>query len=70
LCPSPRDLTGAGLHLQRLDSVNIEGSDRVEIIAALAADKHRNNAVERTMGWLSLDPAVTVARRRHVVTGE
>jgi len=51
-----------GLHLRRLDSANIEGSDRVEVTAALSAQIRVDSAVEQIVGRLSLEPAVTAAR--------
>ena len=63
-------LGGAGLHLQGLDSANVEDSDRVEVTAALAADTQANDAVEGIVGRISLDPAVTAARWRQSFAGE
>ena len=55
--------TSAGsLHLRRLDSANIEGSDRVEVTAVLSAQVRTDNTVEQIVGRLSLEPAVTAAR--------
>lgn len=51
-----------GLHLRRLDSSNIEGSDRVEVTAVLSAQTRTDGAVEQIVGRLSLEPAVTAAR--------
>jgi putative Mg2+ transporter-C (MgtC) family protein len=65
-----KGLTGAGLLLQGLDSTNIEDSNRVEVVAALGAQGQANDAIERIVGRLSLDPAVTAARWRQAVTGE
>jgi putative Mg2+ transporter-C (MgtC) family protein len=53
-----------GLHLRRLDSANIEGSDRVEVIAALTAEGRANGKLEHIVGRLSLEPQVTAARWR------
>lgn len=57
-------LTGAGLYLRRLDSTDIEDSDRVEVVAVLGAEGPASDAVERVIGRLSLDPGVTAARWR------
>lgn len=59
-----QDLTGAGLRLQSLGSANIEDSDRVEVSASFAADGQADASVERVVGRLSLDPAVTAVRWR------
>jgi putative Mg2+ transporter-C (MgtC) family protein len=63
-------LSGAGLHLQSLDSANVEDSDRVEVVAALAADDRASNAIESIVGRISLDPAVTAARWRQTLAVE
>lgn len=57
-------LTTGGLHLHRLDSVNIENSDRVEVCAGLSADARADQAIEQIVGRLSLEPAVTAVRWR------
>ena len=57
-------LTIGGLRLRRLDSVNIEGSDRVEVSAAVTADARADGALEQIVGRLSLEPSVTAARWR------
>jgi putative Mg2+ transporter-C (MgtC) family protein len=57
-------LTAAGIRLHRLDSSNIEGSDRVEVFAGLSADRRSDNALEQIVGRLSLEPSVTAARWR------
>jgi putative Mg2+ transporter-C (MgtC) family protein len=57
-------LTLGGLHLRRLESVNIENSDRVEVSATLTAEGRTDNTLEQIVGRLSLEPAVTAARWR------
>ncbi len=52
------------LHLTRLDSALIEDTDRAEIQAGLTADLPGGIPLERIIGRLSLDPAVTAARWR------
>jgi putative Mg2+ transporter-C (MgtC) family protein len=52
------------MHLVELESTNIEGSDRVLVAAALRADKRDDAVLERVVGRLSLEPAVTSARWR------
>ena len=42
-------LGGLELHLQGLDSTNIEDSDRVEITADLTANRQANAEVERVV---------------------
>ncbi|MCI4677713.1 MgtC/SapB family protein [Rhodoblastus acidophilus] len=54
------------LHLRQLDSVNIEGSDRVEISAQVTSGKPRELALEHIVGAFSLEPAVSAARWRRV----
>jgi putative Mg2+ transporter-C (MgtC) family protein len=57
-------LSIGGLRLRRLDSVNIEGSDRVEVTASVTAEGRPDSALEQIVGRLSLEPAVTAARWR------
>ncbi|MFN3937493.1 MAG: MgtC/SapB family protein [Gemmobacter sp.] len=54
----------SGLHLTALDSENIEGSDRVEVTAAVNGEGVPPGALEQIVGRLSLEPAVTAARWR------
>lgn len=54
----------AKLHLQELDSRNIEDSDRVEVSAAITSDCREDAALEQIVGRLSLEPLVTAARWR------
>ncbi|HZM07421.1 MAG TPA: MgtC/SapB family protein, partial [Methylocella sp.] len=56
------------LHLRKLESSDIEGSDRVEVTATLLSDKRREIALEYIVGQLSLEPGVTAARWRTVNT--
>jgi putative Mg2+ transporter-C (MgtC) family protein len=57
-------LSAGGLHLRRLDSSNIEDSDRVEVLAVLSAERRCDDILEQIVGRLSLEPAVTAARWR------
>ena len=57
-------LTSGGIRLHRLDSSNIEDSDRVEVLAELSADRRSDSVLEQIVGRLSLEPAVTAARWR------
>jgi putative Mg2+ transporter-C (MgtC) family protein len=57
-------LATGDLHLVELESINIEGSDRVSVAAALRADKRSDAVLEHVVGRLSLEPAVTSARWR------
>jgi putative Mg2+ transporter-C (MgtC) family protein len=59
-----RELNLGGLHLRRLDSANIEGTDHVEVTAAVKADARSDGALEQIVGRLSLEPTVTAARWR------
>jgi putative Mg2+ transporter-C (MgtC) family protein len=63
--------TGGGLRLRRLDSANIEDSDRVEVEAeVMAAAGQGVPELESITGRLSLEPAVTAARWRRAPDGE
>ena len=55
-------LTSGGIRLHRLDSSNIEDSDRVEVLAELSADRRSDSVLEQIVGRLSLEPSVTAAR--------
>jgi putative Mg2+ transporter-C (MgtC) family protein len=44
--------------------VNIEDSDRVEMLAALSAERRSDGILEQIVGRLSLEPSVTAARWR------
>jgi putative Mg2+ transporter-C (MgtC) family protein len=57
-------LSAGGLHLRRLDSSNIEDSDRVEVLAVLSAERRCDGILEQTVGRLSLESSVTAARWR------
>jgi putative Mg2+ transporter-C (MgtC) family protein len=57
-------LSAGGIHLRRLDSSNIEDSDRVEVLAVLSAEQRSDGALEQIVGRLSLEPSVTAARWR------
>jgi len=56
------------LHLRELESVDIEGSDRVAVNATLKSEKPREIALEYIVGRLALEPGVTAARWRTVNT--
>ena len=55
-------LTAGGIRLHRLDSSNIEDSDRVEVVAELSAEHGSDSVLEQIVGRLSLEPTVTAAR--------
>ena len=57
-------LVAGGIRLHRLDSSNIEDSDRVEVLAELSADRRADGVLEQIVGRLSLEPSVTAARWR------
>jgi putative Mg2+ transporter-C (MgtC) family protein len=57
-------LSAGGIRLHRLDSSNIEDSDRVEVLAELSADRRSDSVLEQIVGRLSLEPSVTAARWR------
>jgi putative Mg2+ transporter-C (MgtC) family protein len=59
-----QELNRLGLHLRRLDSANIEGTDHVEVTAAATAEGRPDGALEQIVGRLSLEPTVTAARWR------
>jgi putative Mg2+ transporter-C (MgtC) family protein len=59
-----REVNLGGLHLRRLDSANIEGTDHVEVTAAVTAEARSDGALEQIVGRLSLEPTVTAARWR------
>ena len=61
-------LTAGGIRLHRLDSSNIEDSERVEVVAELSAEHGSDSVLEQIVGRLSLEPTVTAARWR-VETG-
>ncbi|MGO9847701.1 MAG: MgtC/SapB family protein, partial [Methylocella sp.] len=56
------------LHLRELESIEIEGTGRVEVTATLTSDKRRELALEYIVGHLSVEPGVTAARWRMVNT--
>jgi putative Mg2+ transporter-C (MgtC) family protein len=63
-------LIAGGIRLHRLDSSNIEDSDRVEVIAELSADRGSDSVLEQIVGRLSLEPSVTAARWRVETSSE
>lgn len=58
-----RDL-GAQLHVQEIESSNIEGGSRVAVSVAVRADDRQDRLLEQIIGRLSLEPLVTSARWR------
>jgi putative Mg2+ transporter-C (MgtC) family protein len=54
-------LAGSGLTLRRLDSNDVEGTDRVAVTASLSASNRVDSDVEKIMGRLSLEPTVSGA---------
>jgi len=59
-----QELNLGGLHLRRLDSANIEGTDHVEVTASATSDLRSDGALEQIVGRLCLEPTVTAARWR------
>ncbi|TWT11426.1 MgtC/SapB family protein [Reyranella sp. CPCC 100927] len=57
---------GTTLHIQELESTNIEDSNRVTVNAAMSADENQDRLLEQIVGRLSLEPLVTSARWRLV----
>ena len=49
------------LSLRRLDSTNIEESERVEVVAQLTAHAKNDAVLEQVVGRLSLEPTVSAA---------
>ncbi|HUI20158.1 MAG TPA: MgtC/SapB family protein [Methylocella sp.] len=56
------------LHLRELESIDIEGTDRVAVTATLTSEARREIALEYIVGRLSLEPGVTAARWRSMTT--
>jgi putative Mg2+ transporter-C (MgtC) family protein len=57
-------LQGVGtgqISLRRLDSTDLEGTGKVEVTASLSAKTRNDGIVERIVGRLSLEPAVSAA---------
>ena len=54
-------LAGSGLTLRRLDSNDVEGTDRVAVTASLSAANRVDSDVEKIIGRLSLEPTVSGA---------
>jgi putative Mg2+ transporter-C (MgtC) family protein len=54
-------LAGSGLMLHRLDSNDVEGTDRVAVTASLSAANRVDSDVEKIIGRLSLEPTVSGA---------
>jgi putative Mg2+ transporter-C (MgtC) family protein len=61
-----QNLSAGSLHLRELDSADIEGSDRVEIVAQVTSEKARELALEAIVGRFSLESGVTAARWKRV----
>jgi putative Mg2+ transporter-C (MgtC) family protein len=59
-----QSLSAGGIRLHRLDSNNIEDSDRVEVLAELSAERRSDSVLEQIVGRVSLEPSVTAARWR------
>lgn len=59
-----QELSRVGLHLRRLDSANLEGSDHVEVTAAVSSEVRSDGALEQIVGRLSLEPTVKAAHWR------
>ncbi|MBV8537809.1 MAG: MgtC/SapB family protein [Alphaproteobacteria bacterium] len=57
-------LTAANLSLRRLDSIDDEGTGRVEVQASFIAPQRADTALEQIVGRLSLESAVSAARWR------
>ncbi len=64
-----RDL-GPLLHIQDLESRNIEDSNRVEVNAFFRADSNQDPLLEQIIGRLSLEPMVTSVRWRYVTSDD
>ncbi|WP_439273245.1 MgtC/SapB family protein [Pseudochrobactrum sp. HB0163] len=64
-----RDL-GTVLHIQDLESSNIEDSNRVEVNALFRADNNQDPLLEQIIGRLSLEPMVTSVRWRYVTADD
>ncbi len=58
----------SNLHLRELESIDIEGTNRVAVTATLTSEKRREISLEYIVGRLSLEPSVTAARWRTVNT--
>ncbi|MFN7174654.1 MAG: MgtC/SapB family protein [Thermaurantiacus tibetensis] len=57
-------VSSAGLRLRRLDSQNIEESDRIAVEAEVVSEGRADAPIEQIIGRLSLEPQVTAARWR------
>jgi len=55
-------LAAGGLALRRLESKDVNGSDRVAVTAYLTAHQRVDSDVEKIVGRLSLEPTVSAAR--------
>jgi len=52
------------LHLRELDSIDIDGTDRVQVTASVTGAEANSGALEQIVGRLSLEASVTAARWR------
>ena len=59
-----RGLSRPRLTLRQLDSTDIENAGRVEVNAIVMASSRCDTDLEQTVGRLSLEPSVSVARWR------
>ena len=64
-----RDL-GQNIHIQELESTDIEDTNRVEVNALVRAEDKQDRLVEQVIGRLSLEPMVTSVRWRSVTEHE
>ncbi len=56
------------LRLRELESVDIEGTDKVDVTATLVGEARCDAALEKIVGRLSLEPSVSAARWSRVTT--
>jgi putative Mg2+ transporter-C (MgtC) family protein len=52
------------LHMRQLDSLDLEGADRVQVTASVTGSEANNAALEQIVGRLSLEASVSAARWR------
>jgi putative Mg2+ transporter-C (MgtC) family protein len=57
-----QELAGSGLAFRRLESSDLDGSERVRVKAYLTASQRIDAAVERIVGRLSLEATISAAR--------
>ena len=63
-----QSLAGSPLALRRLDSIDLADGERVVVTAVVTADRRVDADVEKIVGRLSLEPAVSAARWQAVAT--